>query len=144
MVISCHSMVCFWKNIWLVTNPRPKCSVASVYRMCTGRIQSGIGWWHTGIHTNTAHCPPGVYTGVHWWHTVIHSTLYTLRGPGGVWSSILTYLQSYLIIWVSINKTIPKTIHFLKPWLYWKTLPVQFFQSNQGLIKCMVLVLFYW
>ena len=32
---------------------------------------------------------------------------------GGVWRSILTYLQSYLIIWVSINKTIAK------PYIFW-------------------------
>ena len=36
-----------------------------------------------------------------------------LRGLGGVWSSILTYLQSFLIIWISINKTIPK------PYIFW-------------------------
>ncbi len=38
---------------------------------------------------------------------------WALKGTRGVWSSNLTYLQSFLIIWVSIYKTIPK------PYVFW-------------------------
>ena len=83
------------------------------------------------------------------------SITWRLRGPGGVWLSILAYFQSYWIIWVSFNKTIPK------PYIFWNLGSIErhcqcssrsdslnctgnVFQWNQGFRKCMVLVLFYW
>ncbi len=55
-----------------------------------------------------------------------------LRGPGGVCLSILTYLLSYLIIWLPFNKTIPK------PYIFWNLGSIErhFQCSSKNLTIC--------